>query len=356
MKAGIAGAGIMGRLLAFALNKAGWEVSLFDQDNGTADTSCSMTALGLLTPIDELENAELIIYQLGDEALKIHWPEILNKLGGEIYFQKSGTLILSHPHDQSELTRLIQAFANKLNNATAYQKVNESQIKKLEPALSKFQDGYYLAEEGHLDNQKLLQVLSHYLRENGVHWILNTIVQDVKPGKIILKNTTQNFDLAIDCRGLGAKSVFKNLRGVRGEAIWLQTSDITIHRPIRLVHPRYSLYIVPRPEHIYLIGASVIESEDQSPISVRTVLELLTAAFSLHPAFAEARIIKTATHCRPVLPDHLPKIKYADGYLAVNGLYRHGFLISPSIMNDCLRWIDNGMTSIRYPQIWEKSA
>lgn len=48
MRAGIVGAGIMGRLLAFALHNAGWQVSLFDRSN--ENMNCSTSAAGLLTP------------------------------------------------------------------------------------------------------------------------------------------------------------------------------------------------------------------------------------------------------------------------------------------------------------------
>ena len=82
--------------------------------------------------------------------------------------------------------------------------------------------------------------------------------------------------MVFDCRGFGAKKAYPQLRGVRGEVIWLQTSQVQLAHPIRLVHPRYPLYVVPRGQGRYVIGASQIESEDFSAISVRTILELLT--------------------------------------------------------------------------------
>lgn len=162
------------------------------------------------------------------------------------------------------------------------------------------------------------------------------------------------FDLVLDCRGMGAKDIFADLRGVRGELIWLHAADVFIARPIRFLHPRYNLYIVPRPEQIYLIGASEIEANDTTPISVHTTLELLTAAYCVHANFGEARIIKTVTHCRPTLTDHLPKIKYADGFLAVNGLSRHGFLLAPALAMEVMRWIEAGISAVCYPQLWEQ--
>ena len=40
-----------------------------------------------------------------------------------------------------------------------------------------------------------------------------------------------------------------------------------------------------------MIGATVIESEETGPISVRSALELLSAAYALDPAFGEAEIV-----------------------------------------------------------------
>lgn len=83
MKAGIAGAGIMGRLIAFALVNAGWQVSLFDNSE---QSSCSMAAAGLLTPTSELDKSDLVIYQLGNDALEKYWKEILKNCLLKFFF------------------------------------------------------------------------------------------------------------------------------------------------------------------------------------------------------------------------------------------------------------------------------
>jgi glycine oxidase len=119
------------------------------------------------------------------------------------------------------------------------------------------------------------------------------------------------------------------------------------------MHPRYGLYIVPRPDQIYLIGATEIESEDFSEISVQSILELLTAAYAVNSKFAEARILKTVTQCRPTLTDRRPQIKYTDGLIALNGLYRHGFLIAPSLAHEVMQWFAPSRF-LRYPTLWEK--
>ena len=67
--------------------------------------------------------------------------------------------------------------------------------------------------------------------------------------------------------------------------IRLHAPEVSLRRPVRLMHPRYPLYIAPKPDHVFVIGATEIESEDTSPASVRSTLELLSAAYSLHSGF-----------------------------------------------------------------------
>lgn len=349
MKIGIAGAGIMGRLLAYAFINQGDDVSLFDYAN---DLSCSHAAAGMLAPLSELEKCDISIFQLGNDALNQHWPSILKKLDKDIFFQKKGTITLSHPADKSDLIRFVHLINSKLSNPHLI-KLNQRELQTYEPELNQFNEGYYLPEEGQLDNLSLLNALKEFLCYQGVRWTKHYVTQ-MKPGIIKTESESYDFDLVVDCRGMGGQSSFVNLQSIRGELIWLHAPEVNINRPIRLMHPRYHLYIATRPDHIYLIGASEIYAEDYSNISVRTSLELLTAAYSLHSGFAEARIIKTVTQCRPTLPHHLPKIKYTDGYIAINGLYRHGFLIAPSIMMDVLTWVNQGSSFVCYPQLWEK--
>ncbi len=350
MNAGIVGAGILGRLLAFYLQRMGWQITLFDRDGD----NCSMAAAGLLNPISELEKNDKVIFQLGIEAIQQHWPDVLNDLPFPIYFRQWGSFILSHPNDQSELVRFIKIIADKIDSKKYCHQLTSQEINELEPDLKKFSYGYYFPHEGQIDSQMLLTALETYL-SNKIDWLKNSFVLEVVPKKIILQDgKSYHFDWVFDCRGLGAKSIFSNLRGVRGELIWLHAPEIMITRPIRFLHPRYSLYLVPRPKQIYLLGASEIETEDNSPISVRTVLELLTAVYYLQSKFAEARIIKTVTQIRPTLSHHLPRIKYSQGFIAINGLYRHGFLLAPSLIHEIVQFIHQGSVALRYPQLWEK--
>jgi glycine oxidase len=111
----------------------------------------------------------------------------------------------------------------------------------------------------------------------------------------------------------------------------LGTKDIGLSRPIRLLHPRHPVYIVPRADGRFMVGATSIESENEGKITVRSAIELLNAAYAVHPAFGEAEILETAVGLRPAFPDNLPKIVRRGRVIYFNGLYRHGFLLAPAL-------------------------
>lgn len=348
------GMGVMGGLLALALHNAGWQVTLFEQHSG--NTNCSLAAAGLLTPLSELDKADALIFQLGQAAIQTLWPRIINQLSAETYFKHSGSIVINHPRDHAEWHHFSQRIASRLHSDKIhfnFQQLTNQALIQLEPELAKFETAYYFPDEAQIDCQSLMPALNKYLKANGINYVINTPVLALKPKQIITKTTSYKFDLVFDCRGLGAQSVFTDLRPLRGELIWLYAPDVHLHRPIRLLHPRYSLYIVPRPNNSYLIGASEIEANDPGPISVQTTLELLTAAYYVHAGFAEARIVKTVTHCRPTLANHLPRIKFTEGLIAINGLYRHGYLIAPALAEEVVQGIKTNYQHLNYPTIWE---
>jgi glycine oxidase len=100
------------------------------------------------------------------------------------------------------------------------------------------------------------------------------------------------------------------------------------------------VYIVPRAGDRVLVGASEIESEDRSPISLRSTVELLAAAHSVLPGLAEARVVHTETNLRPALPDNLPVLATEPGLTQVNGLFRHGWLIAPALVEQALHSLE----------------
>lgn len=333
----IAGAGLLGRLLGWQLLQRGYRVSIFEAGNLNGEDSAATSAAGMISPLSEAVVSNLGIYQMGLYGLEV-WPKWLATIksaSNTTFFHKRGSLLVAHSQDLSELTRFERELRQVLPHDKPYSVLNQAQINALEPDLNPlFSRGLYLEDEAHIDNRELFKTLLVEIQRLGGNIVAHTPV-NIEPKKITPHDATTEslaFDLVIDCRGVGSKSQNSEIRGVRGETIHLQTNEVTLTRPIRLMHPRYQLYIVPKPEHHFIIGATQIESEDMQPITLQSTLELSSALYTLAPAFSEAHIIEMDVNLRPAFMDNMPKVKVENGLISANGLFRHGYLLAPAVV------------------------
>lgn len=339
----ILGAGLMGRLMAVTLARSGCKVDVFEAGSADAEGAAARVAAAMLAPLAESAVAPVSVVRMGQHALS-RWPELLAPLVQPVFFQREGTLVLWHRQDAAEATRLARVLANTgahVPELAPMQSVDARAIATLEPSLGqRFAQGLFLPGEGQLDNRALLASLLATLEASPrvtLHWQSPRAPSDFTPG------AAGQPDWVIDCRGLGARPQWNALRGVRGEVIRVHAPEVSLQRPTRLVHPRYPLYIAPKPGKLFVIGATEIESDDMSPASVRSTLELLSAAYAVHSGFAEARIVEIATQCRPTLPDNLPALRLPQPrVLQINGLYRHGFMIAPAMLDAALEVLTQG--------------
>lgn len=334
MQLGVAGAGIAGRLLAWRLAISGHQVTVFDAADEGEEQACSYAAAGMLSPWAEAETGDAEVQQLGQQSLSLY-QRWLPQLSSQVLFKRQTSLVTAHPSDQAELQQFSRLLARHQLITSTPQNIDQ-----WEPELAHLGQAIALPEEGLIDPKALLKALKKDAQKHGAEWCHQTTVQAVKPNTIQTLKNILSFDWVFDCRGLGARPALP-LRGVRGELLWLNAPDVAIKHVTRLLHPRYRLYVVPRPDHTYLIGATEIESEDMSPISVRSTLELLSAAYSIHPGFGEARIIHSVTHCRPTLSDNRPLAQMQNGLGLINGLYRHGFLLAPALVDQITQQLES---------------
>jgi glycine oxidase len=364
---GIAGAGIVGRLIALALTRQGHQVTMFDRDPMVTDNlcdfavdenlspafnvpdlntkACSYTAAGMLTPFSEAEVAEPLVFELGMKSLQL-WPELIKSLGSEVFYREGGTLVVAHRQDAADFNRFTASVtANVSPTEQQMTLIGQQQLTNLEPELAtRFQQAAYMPDEAWLCACCVMPALAETLQKQRVAWHSSTNVLSVDRGEITVQarsgSRRHDFDWVIDCRGLGAKKQLPDLRGVRGEILWVRAPEVKINRLVRLMHPRYRIYIVPRRDDLYLIGATQVESEDAGPVTVRSSLELLSAAYSVHSGFGEAQVVYSDSNVRPALPDNQPQVLAEDGLIRVNGLFRHGYLMSPAIAEEVASFIE----------------
>lgn len=298
----ILGAGVAGLTVATELVAQGADVEICDPNGVPGAHGCSWWAGGMLAPWCEYENAEEPVVRLGQSA--IDWWARYTEVSIH------GTLVVAHPRDLPDLKR----FARKTSE---FSWVNSDGISTLEPDLHGFDTGLYFPREAHLAPRDALHALVRNLEGKGI-----SIGQSASHKYV---------ETTVDCRGFAARDELPDLRGVKGEMIILRAPDIHITRPVRLLHPRIPLYIVPRGNGIYMLGATMVESEAASHITARSMLELLSAAYALSPAFGEAEILETGVDLRPAFADNLPRIRRRGTTIFANGLYRHGYLLAPAL-------------------------
>src|SRR5262245_25431154 len=313
----IIGAGIAGAWQALLFAQAGHAVTLHERSDAGMTESTSHWAGGMLAPWCEAETSEPVISRLGIRSLDLwreHFPNT----------PFNGSLVVAHARDRSDFERFAKL-------TTHHRRLDARALRELEPALEgRFREGLFYPDEGHVEPRRVLPELHAAIARAG--------------GRIEFGSDADTSDLdgiVIDCRGMAARDAQPELRGVKGEMIVIETDEVELSRPVRLIHPRFPLYVIPRGDGCFMLGATSIESEDTG-VSVRSALELLGAAYAVHPAFAEARILEFGAGLRPAYPDNLPRISI-DKRIAVNGLYRHGFLLAPAMAELTLAYVERGV-------------
>lgn len=312
----ILGTGVMGLAIATELTARGHRVELIDPEPAPGPHACSWWAGGMLAPHCEGESAEEPVERHGLAA-----SDWWDRHTGAVI--RKGTLVLTQSRDRGELAR----FARR---SRGHRTVDAAGIAALEPDLAgRFASALFYEGEAHLAPRKALIELRQRLEARGVAF-------HVAP-----EGAAQ---MVIDARGLAARDQLPDLRGVRGEMLVLRCPDVSLSRPVRLLHPRIPLYIVPRGDGIFMLGATMIESDRRGIVTARSLLELLSAAYALHPAFAEAEVLETGADARPAFPDNLPRLRRRGTTLYANGLYRHGFLLSPAVATMAADHLETGIT------------
>ncbi|MCB1639936.1 MAG: FAD-dependent oxidoreductase, partial [Thiothrix sp.] len=307
-------------------------------------TGTGQVAAAMIAPTTEtIGTGQVSVRQLGLQSWAL-WPGWLKALqaasGINIAFNRHGTLVVAHPQDRSEWQRFQQR-ARQLLKAGDSRIWTRADIQAAEPELAaRFTEALYFPQEGTLDNDALYRALDACLDAAPAVTRHEGLACHALRADGYVPELEQYFDRIVDCRGLGARAALPGLRGVRGEVIRVQAPEVTLQRSIRLLHPRYPLYIAPRPCGCYVIGATQLESEAETPVSVRSALELLSALYSLHPGFAEARILSLQTGLRPALPDHLPRLTRSGKRVCLNGLFRHGYLFAPALIHQAINLLE----------------
>jgi glycine oxidase len=306
----IIGAGVVGLWQALTLARAGFAVQVIERSPRSVPFAgaASRYAGAMLAPDCEAESAPQIVRNLGRDAIAMWravYPDVV----------ANGSLVVAPPREPGELARYAKL-------TERHRRLSAGELAALEPELAaNFDSALFFPGEAHMAAPAALAHVLGAVEAHGVRVLFDDTAQpDISQSQV-----------TIDCRGISAASTLPGLRAVRGERVIVRARDVHLARPVRLLHPRVPLYIVPWPDAVFMIGATVIESSDGGPMSVRSAIELLSAACSVHAGFAEAEILDLGAGLRPAFADNIPRAFVSkDGHtISVNGAYRHGYLLAP---------------------------
>ena len=320
----ILGGGIMGLMTAYMLADD-HQITIHDP-KGFPANNASLIAGGMLAPYSEIEHMDMDWINAGLAGIEA-WRNIPLETG----FKQNGSLLIAHAEDR----HILERFKNHL----PAEKRTYQNVRTLEPKASQqHESGLFLEEEAHLDPAKTMNSLCEFLKNHK---------------NVTLTTTEKNAEnITIDCTGMASQD--QELRGVKGETLIVHNPEFSLSRPVRLMHPRYPLYIIPRDNHHFMIGATMIESTENETVSLRSSMELMSALYALHPSFADAEIIELKAGIRPSYPNNLPRITINENIIACNGLFRHGYLLAP-IMAECVRDHINGIEH-KYMHLFAKGG
>lgn len=323
----IIGTGIVGLTLADHLIKAGKAIHITTANSGVDDTACSWWAGGMLAPFCEMESAEPLVGELSPYAMN-YWQTFCQE-NNTCHYVANGTVVISPQRDAS----LLKHFGQKTQQ---WQHVDAKALHELEPLLSAHREGLFYPDEAHIEPRKVLHALWHKVSQTA------NITTDTTLSDDDIHALSKNADWVLDCRGYNARSTLPELRGVRGEMLHLYNPELSLSRPIRLLHPRIPIYLTPRSDGQFMLGATMIESAAHERASVRSVLELLSALYAVNPAFSQSEIVEIGVDVRPAYPNNLPHVVKRGRQLLINGMYRHGYLLAPTLAKIvCDFMIDN---------------
>jgi glycine oxidase len=251
--------------MALRTSDAGRGRLVFEAGPSRSASGASWFAGGMLAPWCERESAEAAVVELG--RLSADWWDAA--LPGLV--QRHGTLVVAPPRDAAELGR----FASR---TTALTGSTATCIATLEPDLEgRFRQGPLLHARRHISTRRAaLSRLHGRLGEAGVPLPLRR-----------RRNPQRRSTTSSTAPAWRRATFFRPCAVCAARCFICETQDVRLSRPVRLLHPRIPLYVVPRGDGRFMVGATMIESDDRGPVTARSLMELLNAAYALHPAFGE---------------------------------------------------------------------
>ena len=201
MHVGIAGAGLLGRLLAWKLSSLGHRVTVFDPaPDAQARGAAGWTAAGMLSPLAELECADAQVATLGLRSLDL-WARIVAQLSQPVDFHREGSLLLAHGGDLGSAQRLLALIAARAPQGAMPERLTSAQLGSLEPAVHGVAHAWLLSGEGQIHTVQAMLALAQGATDVGTRWRWSHTVMSSRRGASTASASIMSSMCAVSARG-----------------------------------------------------------------------------------------------------------------------------------------------------------
>jgi glycine oxidase len=349
----IAGGGVIGAAIALELSRAGMSVGVFDRQQPGQEASWA--SAGILSPAPESPGM-IAMVPLGKISLSLY-PEFVAQVeeisGMDAGFRSKGTLEALFSADSKAKLNTIIALHHGLGLKA--EPICAADAHELEPALSDDVEAAVLRpEECSVDNRALTSAMLEAARRSGAEFFPGNGVKAIwREGQrcagLILQNEKVEAKWTIVAAGCFSTAIegiatYAPLRPAKGQMVALRAEDVKIERVLWGEH----IYLVPRNDGRILTGATVEYVGFDKRTTAGGIEKILSAAITLAPGLANARIEETWAGLRPDTPDHLPILGPTDidGLLMATGHFRSGILLTPITARLIREWIMEQRVSV----------
>ncbi len=357
----VVGGGLVGCSLARELAGRGLDVTLIER--GQPGEEASWAAAGLLSPQSQAEEPGPF-FDLGMESRSMYaeWVhELEEETGLSVGYRRIG--VLRCAFSDAELEGLARRFLWQRRAGFSVADRTNADIRAWlgDRLASEVVGGFFFPEDAVVDSRLLARGLALSARRRGVRMLPGTAARRfLISGGVCRGVETAAGTLAaravVDAAGAWAAfdaslPVSVPVEPVKGQIAVLRGSD----RALPCAIESGEVYLVPRPDGLVLVGATVERVGFQKEVTAGALNWLIGAAIRLVPELGEARFVEAWAGLRPGTPDGLPLLgatAAVRGLFFAAGHYRNGVLLAPvtaRLLADCMTGVATRDLSVFSP-------
>jgi len=316
----IIGAGIVGAMCAYYVNRAGLKAIVIDR--GTVASGTTGAGEGNIMVSDKSPGPELEL------ALKSRdmWFEVAQDLGNEFELVAKGGLAVS----RGDASSLFELSNSQSVAGVQTKRVGPAEIQELEPFISKeIQNGVHYPQDAQCQPMLAAAHILRQLQRRGLEFIGHQEVLKIERKSEYLTVRTSTLEIQSDFVVNAAGTWAGEIARLAGSELPIMPRRgfilVTAPLPKYVNHKVYdsdyvdnvassdadlqtSTVIEGTQSGTILIGASRERVGFDKSISVSVIQRLARQATSLFPILAGAQLLRVYNGFRPYSPDHLPVI------------------------------------------------